>query len=151
MTTILKHWRSGCRKWGNMKTFTIEDIRSWKPCYDPNKYLPYDWSGTSIDILNKDIIPFQDRLWVVLRKELVSETTARLFAVWCYGRDISNELLSAWEFATWAAKLAAKPSKREESWSATESTRLSARSSTRSKALSAQKEKLIEMIIEENK
>jgi hypothetical protein len=28
-----------------MKTFTINDIRNWGPCYDPNRYLPEDWQG----------------------------------------------------------------------------------------------------------
>lgn len=72
-----------------MKTFTIDDIRSWNPCYDPNKYLSEDWKGTTEDILNNESIPFPDRLWVVLRLELVSARTSRLFAIWCY-RDTLN-------------------------------------------------------------
>jgi hypothetical protein len=71
-----------------MKTFTIEDIRSWDPCYDPSRYLPEGWSGTSIDILKNESIPFKDRLWVVLRTELVSERTMGLFAVWCYRQTL---------------------------------------------------------------
>ena len=31
--------------------FTIDDIRSWKPCYDPARFLPEGWSGTALDIL----------------------------------------------------------------------------------------------------
>ena len=69
-----------------MKTFTIEDIRSWKPCYDPGRHLAEGWSGTCVDILSNDKIPFDDRLWVVLRPELVSDCTMRLFAVWCVRR-----------------------------------------------------------------
>ena len=65
-----------------MKQFTIADIRSYKPCYDPNKYLSEDWKGTVLDILKDDRIPFPDRLWVVCRTELISERTLRLFAVW---------------------------------------------------------------------
>lgn len=49
-----------------MKTFTYKDLMSWKPCYEPNRYLSEDWSGTAVDILKKEVIPFNDRLWVVL-------------------------------------------------------------------------------------
>jgi hypothetical protein len=66
-----------------MKTFTIADIRSWKPCYDPNKFLPKNWSGTVFDILNHETIPPKDKLWVVCRKDLIDAKTLRLFAVWC--------------------------------------------------------------------
>ncbi len=65
-----------------MKTLTIKDIRALNPCYDPSRYFSEDWTGTIIDLLEKDEIPFEDRLWVVLRKEFVSEKTMRLFAVW---------------------------------------------------------------------
>jgi len=66
-----------------MKTITITDIRSWKPCYDLSKHLPEDWQGTVLDILKMDTIPAQDRFWVVLRDELIDAKTLRLFAVWC--------------------------------------------------------------------
>jgi hypothetical protein len=66
-----------------MNTFTIADIRSLNPCYDPAKYLPEDWTGTALDILKVDTCPAQDRLWVVLRKDWIDDKTLRLFAVWC--------------------------------------------------------------------
>ena len=66
-----------------MKTFTIEDIRSWEPCYDPAKHLPEDWEGTALDILKLEDIPVGDRLWVVLREDLLDDRTLRLFAVLC--------------------------------------------------------------------
>ena len=66
-----------------MKTFTIADIRSWSPCYDPNRYLPEDWSGTALDILKHSDIPAQDKFWVVCRESLIDDKTLRLFAVWC--------------------------------------------------------------------
>jgi hypothetical protein len=71
-----------------MKQFTINDIRSWKPCYDPSRHLTESWKGNAVDILENRDIPFQDRLWVVLRTELVSERTMRLFAVWCYRQTL---------------------------------------------------------------
>lgn len=66
-----------------MKRFGMKKIRSWAPCYDPGKHLPEDWQGTAIDILNHPTIPFEDQLWCVLRKDLVSERTMRIYAVWC--------------------------------------------------------------------
>jgi len=66
-----------------MKTFTIDDIRSWKPCYDPARHLAKDWAGTVLDILLHATIPPGNKLWVVCRKELIDEKTMRLFAVWC--------------------------------------------------------------------
>lgn len=65
------------------KQMTIADIRSWRPCYDPTEYLPEGWSGSAIDLLRKEEIPFQDALWVLMRKEIVSDKLMRLFAVWC--------------------------------------------------------------------
>jgi hypothetical protein len=66
-----------------MKRFTTADIRKWNPCYDPSRYLAETWQGTALDILNDSRIPFQDRLWVIMRKDLVSEKLMRRFAVWC--------------------------------------------------------------------
>ena len=66
-----------------MKTFTIDDIRSWEPCYDPSRHLREDWSGTVLDILKHEKIPPQDKLWVVCRESLIDDRTLRLFAVWC--------------------------------------------------------------------
>jgi hypothetical protein len=66
-----------------VKTFSINDIRSWQPCYDPNKYLPETWQGTVLDLLCNDDIPLPDRLWVIMRNDLVSDKLMRLFAVWC--------------------------------------------------------------------
>ncbi len=66
-----------------MKLLTIDLINSWNPCYKAEKVLPIDWSGTILDLLDKKEIPFKDRLWAIMRTELVSEKLMRLFAVWC--------------------------------------------------------------------
>ena len=68
-----------------MKTFTItiNDIRSWEPCYDPARFLPEGWQGTALDILAVGECSVDDRLWVVLREECIDDRTIRLFAVWC--------------------------------------------------------------------
>ena len=66
-----------------MTKITLQQIRDFNPCYDPAKYLPENWIGTAIDILNVTDCPSEDRLWVVLRKEFLSDKSLRLFAVWC--------------------------------------------------------------------
>lgn len=66
-----------------MKTFNVSDIRSWKPCYDPTEYLAESWQGTAIDIVDNKAIPFKDRLWVVLRPELVSVESLKRYALAC--------------------------------------------------------------------
>lgn len=64
-----------------LKTLTIDDIRSFHPCYDPSRYLPEDWRGTVVDILRVTDCPAQDRIWVATN--LLDNRTNRLFAVWC--------------------------------------------------------------------
>lgn len=66
-----------------LKTFTIEDIRSWNPCYDPATQLPEGWGGNALDILKRNDVSVDDRFWVVLRKNIIDDKTLRLFAVWC--------------------------------------------------------------------
>jgi hypothetical protein len=119
------------------KRFTIADIRSWKPCYDPSRHLPEDWSGAVADILRHETIPPRDKLWVVCREGLVDAKTLRLFAVWCarqvehlitderskaalvvaekfaHGEATEVELAAAWDGAraagdAWAARAAAE-------------------------------------------
>lgn len=60
---------------------TIKDIRDLQPCYDPRVYLPNDWSGTALDILQHEHIPMMDKVWVV--RNWVGDRVNRLFAVWC--------------------------------------------------------------------
>ncbi len=66
-----------------MKKITLQEIRELNPCYDPANYLPENWTGTVLDILNVNECPSKDRLWVVLREEFIDARTLRLFAVWC--------------------------------------------------------------------
>jgi hypothetical protein len=66
-----------------LRYFDIKYLRSIDPCYDPSRYLKEDFRGTVLTILNNSEIPAVDRLWVVLRTDLVSEKLIRLFAVWC--------------------------------------------------------------------
>ena len=127
-----------------MQQFTIEDLRKFSPCYDPTKYLPENWKGTVIDILNVTDCPTEDRLWVVLRKEFMTDKQLRLFAVWCArqalaipgnesevcsntcdvaeryanGEATKEEFAAAWAAALDAAWAAARDAARDAAWAA---------------------------------
>ena len=132
-----------------MKTLTIDYINSLGPCYKAETVLPAEWTGTVIDVMNLKI-KFEDRLWVVMRTDLVSEKLMRLFAVWCArqvpqsdGRSLkalevaeafANGLATAEELS--AAESAARSAARSAAWSAAESA-----------AESAQEVKLMEMLV----
>lgn len=61
--------------------FSIATIRSWSPCYDPNRFLPETWEGTVVDMLRHKEVPPQDKLWAVCREDLLSPQLLRKFAV----------------------------------------------------------------------
>lgn len=46
---------------------TIDDIRSYTPCYDPAEVVGEDWSGTLMNVLDTDEIKVRDKLWVITR------------------------------------------------------------------------------------
>jgi hypothetical protein len=68
------------------KTISNEIIRKFHPCYDPsevikdeNEELPIkDWAQKY-----RDVVPANDIIWLLLRKEFLSEKDLRLFSVWC--------------------------------------------------------------------
>lgn len=62
-----------------MRVFTVDDIRSWEPCYDPTKVISPDWTGTVVDMLDQDHMSLHDRLWTVLRPECLSIDTMKAF------------------------------------------------------------------------
>jgi hypothetical protein len=70
-----------------MKKFSNEDIRKFGPCYDP-KYFKDEDSYNALDIIDHADIPFEDKLWVLMRTDFVSEKTMRLFAVWSYRQTL---------------------------------------------------------------
>ena len=122
---------------------TIEDIRSKRPCYDPSRYLPENWSGTLIDILDIQECSVSDRLWVVIR--FLNDAQNRMFAVCCVrqrmmlvdnpdprslsaievaekfalGEASHNELNAAW-VAAWNA---ARDAARDAAWNAANAAR----------------------------
>ena len=65
------------------KLITVPLIRDWEPCYDPAKKVSEDWQGTIFDVLGLKDVSFEDKLWLIMRTDLVSEKLMRLFAVWC--------------------------------------------------------------------
>jgi hypothetical protein len=68
------------------KTISNEIIRSFKPCYDPSKYIKDENEELSIkDWIKKyrDIVPIKDIFWLLLRSEFLSGKDLSLFAVWC--------------------------------------------------------------------
>src|ERR1035437_5308532 len=123
-----------------MKTFNNEDLRKFKPCYDPTKYLKDNDNHTILTILDHNEIPFQDKLWVIFRNDFVSDKLMRLFAVWSYRQTlafISNPDKRSIECANIAEKFANGLATQEE-LSAAESAAWSARSAARSAAWSAE-------------
>lgn len=68
------------KKSGFMR-FDLSDVRRWEAWHDSVKHVPYDWEGTAIDFLNLKEVSLSHRLWVVLRTDLINETTMRYFAV----------------------------------------------------------------------
>lgn len=68
-----------------LKKATIEDLISWGPCYGNAKIRRIVGGVTefdALDVLKRDDIRARDRLWVVLRREMLDEKTMQLFS--CY-------------------------------------------------------------------
>jgi hypothetical protein len=77
-----------------MKTITAEYIRSLKPCYEPSRHIRNEGSNynyTIIELLQKEFIPAHDRLWVILRPDLVSQTVLKSFIDFCGGGETALE------------------------------------------------------------
>jgi hypothetical protein len=69
-----------------MKTITVEQLLKYGPCY--NEETIRDLAGdkkewTALEILALNHVPAQDRLWVVLREELVDAPILHEFACLC--------------------------------------------------------------------
>ena len=71
-----------------MKTATIQDVLSWKPCHAyTEEVISRLFTGrnelTALDMLNIDSIPAKDRLWAVLREEMIDAPILHEFACRC--------------------------------------------------------------------
>ncbi len=69
-----------------MKTITVDQLLEWGPCYDEETIR--DLAGdknewTALEILALNHVPAKDRLWVVLREELVDAPILHEFACLC--------------------------------------------------------------------
>ena len=81
-----------------MKTITYEEFLEFTPCYlhNPEKKALMDsiarrkecW--TALDILGLEEIPDEDKLWCVLRKELIEPEKLHKFACACAERALSR-------------------------------------------------------------
>ena len=60
-------------------------IRSFRPCYDPSKYIDETENLPIKQGIKKyrGIVPAKDILWLLCRNEFLSDRDLRLFAVWC--------------------------------------------------------------------
>jgi hypothetical protein len=137
-----------------LKKFSIADIRSWGPCYDPSRHLAECWRGDAVSILRNEEIPFADRLWVVLRPEILSDRVMRLFAVWTYRQTLihtPNQDPRCTEAANVAERYANGLATEEELSAARSAARSAAGSAAWAAAESAQRDKLIEMVLTEGK
>jgi len=78
-----------------MKTATIDNLISWRPCPGyPDDRVRALAGGvtefTALDVLRRDDIPARDRLWVVVREELIDARALRIFACDCADRALSR-------------------------------------------------------------
>lgn len=65
-----------------MKTLTWADFDQHYPCYSPAESYG-EWSGTILDLLQRDDIPAEDRIWAATREGILDDKTLRLFACKC--------------------------------------------------------------------
>ena len=66
-----------------MKTLSYANIVQFRPCYDPIKHIPENYSGTLAEILSLKQVPAKDRLWLIIRAELLSDKQIHTFALFC--------------------------------------------------------------------
>lgn len=64
-----------------MRILNISDIRAFDPPYDPIMYLPENWRGTVLDLLDLSGPSTHDKIWASSR--FLTDKTNRLFAVSC--------------------------------------------------------------------
>ena len=139
-------------------TINNETIREFSPCYDPKEVcIPEDETLSVKEWIEKyrdTVKNKEDVIWLLCRKEFMSDKDQRLFAVWCaresfklqksvdqrsidacdVAERFANGLASVEELA--AARTAARLAAESAAWSA-ESAAWSAESAARSAAWSA--------------
>ena len=132
----------------NNPTCTINDVLGWEPCEDYTEEVITElFAGrerlSAEEILDMDI-PAADRLWAVLREELLPAELLHKFGCWCaaialhrkrepddrswaavetkwrwiHGAATNDELTAAWEAAEAAAEAAAGAAAWPTAWAA---------------------------------
>ena len=63
----------------SLRTYNIYDLELLNPCKSPLVYLPIEWTGTLVDLLDLPDLSFKDKCWLMER--LLSYKTQRLLAI----------------------------------------------------------------------
>ena len=70
-----------------MKKITLELVKSFNPCYDPEEIgLISDMKLTPLEVIEQVVNKVKskdDIIWLLCRKEFMSDKDMRFFAVWC--------------------------------------------------------------------
>ena len=82
-----------------MKTLTIDDALSFGPCWEDARgrmeniataYNQQEWSAVDILRLPEDVVSNEDKLWLVLREELIDAPILHEFACRCAEHVLSR-------------------------------------------------------------
>lgn len=66
-----------------LPNLTYRQIKDLGPCYDPIKYIPEDWEGTGLDILDIEGPSISDKFWVVLNGKFIPDELLHEFSCRC--------------------------------------------------------------------
>lgn len=74
------------------KLLTIKDI-SPLTIHDPVKYLSKDWSGTIVDILIHDNLPYKDKLTIVCSylRDMYDDSVKLAWKGWTQGQPLEKD------------------------------------------------------------
>lgn len=68
------------------RTITLDQLMSWKPCYDKEKILRLSRGKTEMtigEILDLRFVSVEEKFWLLLREEIIPARTLHEFALWC--------------------------------------------------------------------
>jgi hypothetical protein len=68
------------------KVVTLEQVLSWKPCYDREKILWLSRGKTELtvgEIIDLKFVPVENKFWLLLREEIIPARILHEFAIWC--------------------------------------------------------------------
>jgi hypothetical protein len=114
------------------KIISNEIIRTFKPCYDPSKFITDENEELTVkEWVQKyrKVIPTKDILWLLLRKEFMSKKDLILFVVWCAREAlklVENPDKRGVEACNVAERYANRKATREELWIARVDVRVAA-------------------------